>query len=221
MDKLNEQNNIEQLKNIIIIYYQRHLQCLLSSKVALTLASLFEAFTQLVQKSSINQITVTHLITKSGYSRTTFYKYFDSLPDLIREFQSIILFPLDYYSKEYYAFFTQTSFKAFNRINIDAVIMMRYFRIFINDEHFMKKYRQAIFQIFNKYAPTVQTATDDQQQIFNYSKECILSYCSDAVLYYYRHTKEITLAKHLQIVHIISHKLMEALQQIHFDQINN
>ena len=44
---------------------------------------LIEALVRLGQKKEISRITVTELCSKAGVNRTTFYKYFIDMPDLI------------------------------------------------------------------------------------------------------------------------------------------
>lgn len=206
--------NTAELSDFVTIYYRESLHQTISNQVATTIAIIFEAFTQLAQQSGPSNVTINALTKKAGFSRTTFYKYFASIPQLVHQLQEIILFHLDYYSTSYYHFYTQSDLKSFEQAEKDATSMMRYFGLFIHDQKFVDQLRQALRLLFERPLPSFNSPSKDKQYLFKYMKECFLAYSSDIILYYYFQKEKISLEEHLHYAQIISHELMQIFDKI-------
>lgn len=200
------------LYQFVKIYYHQHKKQALSDDVAKTIACLFEAYYLL--KKRHQSVTIARLCQKAGFSRTTFYKLFVNLPALKKEFADLLLYHIDYYSKEYFTFYTKRGPSNFNRVYDDVLSMIKYFTIFMNEPGFMKRHKNALKNMFLKEAPCPASYSEHQRTLYQYLVECFAAYSSDIVLYYYQNEDKRSLTDHLYYAQIISNELIKIFTKI-------
>lgn len=205
------------LYKFVSIFYLNKRKEKISDNVANTIACLLDGYYQL--KKNKSYITINTLCKRAGFSRTTFYRLFPNLDSLEALFKEILLYHLDYYSKEYFSFYTKREAQNFVRIYKDVSSMLKYFTIFMNDYDFMKSHKAALKKMFLKEAPCPASYSAHQKILYQYLVECFCSYNSDIVLYYYQNKNERNLDEHLTYAQIISNQLLKIFDKIADKQI--
>lgn len=117
------------------------------AKTDQTRENFIDAFWDIMRKEGMRGVSVSKIVKKAGYNRSTFYVYFTDVYDLIEQAEQVILDTIkeEIYSISAYDFFLNSS--AVTDKIVDALLKFddKFFLLLSNrgDFHFMKKLQES------------------------------------------------------------------------------
>jgi len=207
--------------DFIQYFYSKQKKETISGHVAVTILCIFDAFIELFDKKQIEKISIRDMTNLSGYSRTTFYKYFSSVYEVRDTLESMLFCHVEYFSPLYYAFFTSKDKKATEITMQQNVYYMKYLNVLLRYEQFLLKYKEAFRKTFIEGFPKKQEY--QHSILYDYLIECIASANSNLMVYFIRNkdAMDISLITHLHYAQIINNNLTKLLFEIMESEIQS
>ena len=169
------------LIDFIIVFYRDKKNIKISFDVANTLYCFFSAYEKLLSTSKPDEkITVRNLVSISGYSRASFYKYFFDIYDLKETLEDLIIYHTETFSSIYYIFFTTQNEEAKQISSEQLRHYTPFLRVLLKDTEYMKRYQESLKSILNNFPPNIDENSDRNNEESRKLKE-LMQECFAAV----------------------------------------
>lgn len=159
---------------------------------AVTRQNLVEAFCILLKKNPVQKITIHAISKKAGYNRSTFYKYFLDVYDILEYIENIVLAQVKENFQQNISplNFEETFFAAFTKIQSDKAF---YFDVLFNSDNRQRFIKRLIKEIAPIFMQTFNLSAENIKS--KYLVEMYLQTVLTALICWLDNKRDITLAE--------------------------
>lgn len=215
--------NYERLADVTLFiqhYFTEVRNSPISESVAETIHCFFDAYTMLSESKDRTKISVYDLTDVSGYSRTTFYKYFADVPEVHEMLEDIIIYHTNYFSPLYRIYYAGSDpYALFSTTNL-LMRYTKYLKPLLRCDAFRERYKQTLKNIYVQGITEEVEMSNKSQILHIYFLESIAAANANMIVHFVEygmncdHLSEEEGTRHVRCMQIINNFFASFLKLI-------